>query len=400
MNTQRRRCITALGFAAVAPLLAAAATPSRAAAGTRVALVIGNADYKIGALKNPVNDAKAVATSLRGLGFDVTHRENASLREMLEAFQQFSTQSKAADVRVVYYAGHGVQLKGRNYLLPVDTEIRAEDEVPAKSADLTELLERLGALPQGINIVILDACRNNPFAVSGAKRSVVRGLGRVEPEGNTLVAYAAKDGTTTDDGKGPHSPFTAALLKRIATPGLDVRRVFGYVSEDVKAATNRLQEPYLYGQLGGEEIHLVKAAPLVLPPPPSAPPVVVAPPPVVVAPPPPQPGTGADAVRVCREVETCGSGSRTPGIRAIWAPLRRMAPCGKAATRLCALCAGAPGDSAVATSVRPTAPRAHGTSAIPKSVSGLPGRCDVVWQRLVAIVHGRRLRSRTTALDR
>jgi uncharacterized caspase-like protein len=138
MDTPRRRCITALGFAAVAPLLAATATPSRAAASSRVALVIGNANYKVGALKNPVNDAKAVAASLRALGFEVTHRENASLREMLEAFQQFSTQSRSAEVRVVYYAGHGVQVKGRNYLLPVDTEIRAEDEMPSKSADLNE----------------------------------------------------------------------------------------------------------------------------------------------------------------------------------------------------------------------------------------------------------------------
>ena len=108
MDTQRRRCITALGCAAVATLLAATATASLAAAGSRVALVIGNANYKVGALKNPVNDAKAVATSLRSLGFEVTHRENASLREMLEAFQQFSMHSKSADVRVVYYAGHGV----------------------------------------------------------------------------------------------------------------------------------------------------------------------------------------------------------------------------------------------------------------------------------------------------
>jgi hypothetical protein len=326
-------------------------------------------------------------------------RKNLALDGFRAALREMARESAGAELGVIYFAGHGIEVGGRNYLIPVDAALGAARDVRLEALALDIVLGQVEGVRK-LRLVILDACRNNPFAVSGAKRSVVRGLGRIEPEGNTLVAYAAKDGTTTDDGKGPHSPFTAALLKRIATPGLDVRRVFGYVSEDVKAATNRLQEPYLYGQLGGEEIHLVKAAPLVLPPPPSAPPVVVAPPPVVVAPPPPQPGTGADAVRVCREVETCGSGSRTPGIRAIWAPLRRMAPCGKAATRLCALCAGAPGDSAVATSVRPTAPRAHGTSAIPKSVSGLPGRCDVVWQRLVAIVHGRRLRSRTTALDR
>ena len=139
--------------------------PARAAAGKRVALVIGNAAYKVGALKNPANDAQAVATSLRSLGFEVHARENASLRDMLESFHQFSlADPERADVRVLYYAGHGVQVKGRNYLLPVDTEIRAEDEVPSKSADLNEFLDRLSALKDGMNVVILDACRNNPFS--------------------------------------------------------------------------------------------------------------------------------------------------------------------------------------------------------------------------------------------
>ena len=110
-----------------------------------------------------------------------------------------------------------------------------------------------------LRLVILDACRANPFPA--AKRSGLRGLGRVEPGGGTLVAYAAKDGTTADDGKAArHSPFTAALLKRIVTPGLDVRRVFGYTSEDVLAATDRAQEPYLYGRVGGDEVHFIPAA--------------------------------------------------------------------------------------------------------------------------------------------
>jgi uncharacterized caspase-like protein len=150
-----------------------AATPSLqgapAAGGDerKAALVIGNGAYKVGALKNPVNDAQAMAASLRNLGFDVVLRENTSLRDMIEAFRSFSMSARTARVRVLFYAGHGVQVKGRNYLLPVDTEIRAEDEVPAKSADLNELLERLGQMQQGINIVILDACRNNPVPTAG-----------------------------------------------------------------------------------------------------------------------------------------------------------------------------------------------------------------------------------------
>src|SRR5262245_37114108 len=113
MNQQRRRLISALGWAAAAPVLAAACASARAASGQRVALVIGNAAYKVGALKNPVNDAQAIAGSLRAMGFEVMHRENASLRDMIESMRQFSVQGQNADVRVVYYAGHGLQVKGR-----------------------------------------------------------------------------------------------------------------------------------------------------------------------------------------------------------------------------------------------------------------------------------------------
>ena len=263
MNAQRRRFIAALGFAAVAPLLAATATPSHAAAGTRVALVIGNANYKVGALKNPANDAKAVATSLRSLGFEVTHRENASLREMLDAFQQFSTQSKTADVRVVYYAGHGVQVKGRNYLLPVDTEIRAEDDMPSKSADLNEFLGRLSALKDGMNVVILDACRNNPFSGTeivgpdgrrlkfrGAAQS---GLARVEAPLGTMIAFStAPDGVALDNPQEKNSLFTKHLLQHMQSPGLPVEMLFKRVRVAVSEETNRVQVPWESSSLTGD----------------------------------------------------------------------------------------------------------------------------------------------------
>src|SRR5688572_24965652 len=148
MQADRRR------FCAAA--LLAAALPAWAAAETKSALVIGNGAYRVGPLKNPVNDAQAVAAALKNLGFDVALRENAPLRDLIESVRQFSQSAKTARVRVIFYAGHGVQVKGRNYLLPVDTEIRSEDDVPAKSADLNELLDRLGAMKEGINIVILD----------------------------------------------------------------------------------------------------------------------------------------------------------------------------------------------------------------------------------------------------
>src|SRR5205085_1782275 len=206
--SRRRLCAAALLACAGAPCRAAVATlaPAASSAGAderRAALVIGNSAYKVGVLKNPVNEAQAVAASLRGLGFDVALRENTSLRDMIESFRQFSVSAKTAAVRVVFYAGHGVQVNGRNYLLPVDTEIRAEEEVAAKSADLTELLDRLGGLQQGINIVILDACRNNPFKGEflgpDGRRLKFRGptpsgLAPAEAPLGSMVAFSASPG--------------------------------------------------------------------------------------------------------------------------------------------------------------------------------------------------------------
>jgi uncharacterized caspase-like protein len=260
MNARRRRWIAALGLAGVAPLLAA--TSARAAAGSRVALVIGNASYKVGALKNPVNDAKAVATSLRNMGFDVMHRENASLREMLDAFQQFSAH-KSADVRVVYYAGHGVQLKGRNYLLPVDTEIRAEDEMPSKSADLNEFLNRLAAIKNGINVVILDACRNNPFSGSEIvgpdgrrlkfRGATPQGLARIEAPLGTMVAFSTSpDGVALDNPQEKNSLFAKHLLQQMQEPGLPVEILFKRVRVAVASETNRMQVPWESTSLTGD----------------------------------------------------------------------------------------------------------------------------------------------------
>jgi len=263
MDDQRRRLITAFGWAAAAPLLAAAAAPARAAAGQRVALVIGNAAYKVGVLKNPVNDAQAIANSLRGMGFDVTQRENTSLRDMLESFRQFSVQSQNADVRVVYYAGHGVQVKGRNYLLPVDTEIRAEDEVPAKSADLNEFLERLGGIKQGINVVILDACRNNPF--SGAeivgpdgrrlkfRGATPSGLAPVEAPLGSMIAFStAPGGVALDNPQEKNSLYTKHLLENLQSPGLPVELLFKRVRLAVAKETGRVQVPWESSSLTGD----------------------------------------------------------------------------------------------------------------------------------------------------
>jgi uncharacterized caspase-like protein len=260
VTLSRRRLCAAAALAALGP---AVARPAAAAVERQVALVIGNAGYRVGALKNPVNDAQAVAGALRGLGFEVALRENTSLRDMIEAFRQFSLDARAARVRVIFYAGHGVQVKGRNYLLPVDTEIRAEDEVPAKSADLNELLERLGALPHGINIVILDACRNNPF--SGAevlgpdgrrlkfRGATPAGLARVEAPLGSMVAFStAPGGVALDNPNEKNSLYTKHLLAHIRSPGLPVELLFKQVRLSVAKETGRVQVPWESSSLTGD----------------------------------------------------------------------------------------------------------------------------------------------------
>jgi uncharacterized caspase-like protein len=263
MHIGRRNFLTALGCAAAAPLLAASASARAAAGASRMALVIGNAAYKVGALKNPVNDAKAVGDSLRSLGFDVMQRENASLRDMLDAFQQFSIQGQGADVRVVYYAGHGVQVKGRNYLLPVDTDIRSEDEMPSKSADLNAFLDRLGGIKQGINVVILDACRNNPFSgqpVVGPDGRALKyrgatpsGLAPVEAPLGSMVAFStAPGGVALDNPQDRNSLYTKHLLEYLQSPGLPVELLFKRVRLAVAKETGRVQVPWESSSLTGD----------------------------------------------------------------------------------------------------------------------------------------------------
>ena len=256
-------------------------SPAEAQVGKRVALVIGNADYRIGRLANPVNDAEAVADVLeKQLKLHkVILKRNLNLDGLRAALREMARESAGAELGLIYFAGHGIEVAGRNFLIPTDAALETARDVKLEAIELDTVLEHLDGVAK-LRLVILDACRNNPFPA--AKRGGSRGLGRIEPAGGTLVAYAAKEGTTAHDGQGDrHSPFTSALLKHIVMPGVDVRRVFGYVSEDVLAATARAQEPYLYGRLGGDEVHLLPKTgsdpagltpghPVLLPAPPSA----------------------------------------------------------------------------------------------------------------------------------
>lgn len=241
--------------AAMVPRAPALAQSGAAPGEQKIALVIGNGAYKIGALKNPVADASAVAASLKQMGFAVTLRENTSLRELIEALRDFSQRAANAAVRVLFYAGHGVQARGRNYLLPVDADIQSEDEIAARSADVNEFVDRLGAIQRGINIVILDACRVNPFAggvIVGPdgrrlkfRGATPSGLAKLDAPLGTLVAFSTAPGGVALDGpSGKHSVYTKYLLDYLATPGMPIEQLFKKVRIAVAEETQRIQVPW------------------------------------------------------------------------------------------------------------------------------------------------------------
>ncbi|HRP95464.1 MAG TPA: caspase family protein [Rhodocyclaceae bacterium] len=231
--------------------------------GRRLALVIGNADYDFAPLRNPVNDARAMADTLERLGFDVIRIENANLGAMLDAIRRFTLKARSSDVRLFYYAGHGVQVDGRNYLIPIGSEIRSDDEISRKSADMSALVDQLGRLHGGLNILILDACRNNPFKDAAFKTadgrlirfrgSTQSGLAAMEAPQGTLVAFSTAPGAVAMDGQNyRNSLYTRHLLDHIATPGLPVEQMFKRVRIAVAQETRRLQIPWESSSLMGD----------------------------------------------------------------------------------------------------------------------------------------------------
>lgn len=236
-----------------------------ASAEKRVALVIGNSGYQnVARLDNPANDASAMSAVLKGAGFDlVESRRDLNTSEMRRALRDFSDKARGADVAVVYYAGHGIEVDGANYLIPVDAVLERDIDIYDEAFALDRILVTIEPARQ-LRLVILDACRDNPFAKTMKRtigsRAIGRGLAKVEPNSpNTLIAFASKAGSTASDGDSRNSPFTAALVKHIAKPGLDLRRVFGFVRDEVLKNTSNRQEPYVYGSLGGDDVALVPA---------------------------------------------------------------------------------------------------------------------------------------------
>lgn len=238
---------------------------SPAFAAKRVALVIGNSAYaNIDPLRNPENDAQAVAATLKRLGFtSVTLALDVAKSAMDRALADFAELSEDVDIAVLYYSGHGIEVEGKNYLIPVDASLKRARYVAFEATSLSSAMDAMEGARK-LRLVILDACRSNPFRgrmiSAGTKRSVGRGLAVVAPGSNTLVAYAAREGTTADDGTGKHSPFTTALLRHLETPGVEIRRLFGKVRDDVLAATGNRQEPFTYGSMGGEALFLKSGA--------------------------------------------------------------------------------------------------------------------------------------------
>jgi tetratricopeptide (TPR) repeat protein len=226
--------------------------------GRRIALVIGNSDYRhTGHVPNAGNDARTIARALRELAFaEVTERYNLGYAETVEALRNFGDTAEQADWGVVYFAGHGIEMNGTTYVIPVDAKLARDSHVRDEAVDLTRILDK-AAGARRLKLVILDACRNNPFVArmarsAGAIRAVERGLGRIEPDGDVLVAYAAKHGTVAEDGTGANGPFAQALVEQMKVPGVDVRIMFGRVRDAVRRATEGRQEPFLYGSVGGD----------------------------------------------------------------------------------------------------------------------------------------------------
>ena len=236
----------------LASLLCASVLPATAA--RRIALVIGNSNYQFAnALPNPVHDATLLAGVLQGQGFEVTRVMDADQRAMKRALSDFAArlQSAGADsVALVYYAGHGVQFHGANYLIPVDAKLDTEAQLEIETFNADTIMQAIGAAGSKLNIVILDACRNSPFR---SFRAVTRGLAAIDAPQGTLVAFSTAPGQAARDGAaGGNSPYSSALGEALRTPGLRIEDVFKRVRQRVNQETEGQQTPWESSSLVGD----------------------------------------------------------------------------------------------------------------------------------------------------
>lgn len=238
---------------------------------SRVALVIGNSSYTESPLKNSANDATDMAQKLSELGFEVLKYTNVNRHSMRMAIRDFGNRLKNADVGLFYFAGHGIQINGINYLVPLEADVTSSDEVQDESIDASAVLRKMESAGNKVNIVILDACRNNPFPSSF--RSIDRGLARMDGPVGSFIAYATSPGSVAADGDGRNGLYTQYLLSALSQPGLSIEQVFKQVRNRVVHATNGKQTPWESSSLMGEFAffaavnHAAIAAPVVVAPP-------------------------------------------------------------------------------------------------------------------------------------
>ncbi|MEO0913870.1 MAG: caspase family protein, partial [Pseudomonadota bacterium] len=255
----------------IAALLLALALPASAV--ERVALVVGMAEYEtVEPLQNTVNDAVGISQTLTNVGFTVTTLLDVSGDELRREIDDFSFRAETADLALVYFAGHGVEVEGQNFLIPVDARVRSNRDIQQQAVSLDELLAAVDRARK-MRIVILDSCRDDPFgdaldrqpvAAEGAATAQTRSAGRVglakpSPDRGTLVAFAARDGEKAFDGAGDNSPFAMALMDNLSRPGLEISLMFRQVRDAVLTSTDNLQEPHTYGSLPGVPFYLAGA---------------------------------------------------------------------------------------------------------------------------------------------
>ncbi len=256
MNAGRAPRAWLAGLAALcATIVGAQPAPAPAPAPARVALLIGNAAYADAPLRNPLNDVREVAAALRPLGFAVTTRENLGPASLREALRNFVLSTRTAEVRMVYFAGHGLQLRGRSYLLPVGVRIDTQTDVIERTADATELVEQLSAIDKGANVIVIDACRVHPMFHPGSRKmwATQRGLSAIAAPSGTVVAFSTRPGQTASDGDGDLSVYTRHLARGLKrAPALPVETFFKQVRAGVVAETHNKQVPWESSDLKGE----------------------------------------------------------------------------------------------------------------------------------------------------
>ena len=252
----KERLEALLGTAAPAP--AGKATPSAPAGARKVALIVGNGAYRnVAPLANPLRDAKLIASTFREIGFaTVTLVPDLTRDKFFATLHEFGMEAEKADWAVVYYAGHGMEIGGVNYLIPVDARLKADSDAETQAVALEQVIASVAGARK-LRLVMLDACRDNPFEKTMqrtiALKLVNRGFSNIEPEAGFMVVYAAKHGETALDGNSLNSPFATVLARVIKEPRIEVRKLFDIVRDDVWKATNRTQQPFTYGSLPGRE---------------------------------------------------------------------------------------------------------------------------------------------------